>query len=120
MVKGAWIINLHTMRCKNWGNGIEVGFHFDENGRLVGKLMPLPATLQGTLAEKIPREQDRIAYIRRIWQRAAIVFYRTYYRHLFREYYTGGRTKPKSFSPVTAICSPSTSGLTLLSSAARK
>lgn len=106
MVKGAWIINLHTKRCKNWVNGIEVSFHFDENGRLMGRLMPLP----GELCKKISPRQERVAYIYRMWRRAIVVFYRAWYR---------GRTKPKSFPTVSAICSPSTPGLTPRSSAAK-
>jgi hypothetical protein len=110
MVKGAWIINLHTMRCKNWVNGIEVSFHLDENGRLMGTLMSLPAALPGELRKKIPTGQEQAAYICRMWRRAIVVFYRAWYR---------GRTKSKSFPTVSTIRSSSTPGLTLRSSAAK-
>jgi hypothetical protein len=104
MVRGAWIINFHTMRCKNWVNGIEVVFHLDENGHPAGKLMPLPEEL----AEKIPKLQERLAYVCRMWQRATLVFYRAYYRHLFRARYMGEGQGGKVFPhyPRSALPGP--------------
>ncbi|MFP3043706.1 hypothetical protein LQZ19_17990 [Treponema primitia] len=87
MVKGSWIINVDAMRCKNWINGIEVVFRLDEKGRPLGKIMPLP----NGLSERIPRVQDRMIYVCRMWQRATLVFYRVYYRQLFREQWMGER-----------------------------
>ncbi|GHV28650.1 hypothetical protein AGMMS4952_12900 [Spirochaetia bacterium] len=105
MVKGAWIINLRTMYCKNWVNGIGVVFHPDENGRLVGKLMPLPTALSGELNEKIPVERERMAYIYRMWQRATVIFYRAWSRNLFRNPEEGKNRKvfppyPRSAPPI--------------------
>ncbi|WP_010254500.1 hypothetical protein [Treponema primitia] len=87
MVKGPWIINVDAMRCKNWVNGIEVVFHLDETGRPLGKIMPPPRGL----SERIPQIQNRMIYVCRMWQRATAVFYKVYYRHLFREQWVGER-----------------------------
>jgi hypothetical protein len=97
MVKGAWIINLHTLRCKNWVNGMEVVFQLDESKRPVGKLMPLPEALSAELDEKIPVTRERMAYICRMWQRATVIFYRAWYRQLFRD--PGGGQNQKVFPP---------------------
>jgi hypothetical protein len=80
MVKGSWIISIKGMRCKNWVNGIEVIFHLNEWGQLVGKIMPLP----GGLRDKLPPVQDRNVYVCHMWQRACTVFYKAYYRSLSR------------------------------------
>jgi hypothetical protein len=83
MVKGSWIISINAMRCKNWINGIEVVFHLDEQGQPVGRIIPLPEGLY----DKLPRGQDRMIYVCRMWQRACVIFYKAYYRYLFKKHY---------------------------------
>jgi hypothetical protein len=87
MVKGSWIISIEGMRCKNWINGIEVVFHLDERGLPMGKIMPLP----GGLSDKLPLVQDRMIYVCHMWQRACAIFYKAYYRYLFKGHYARKR-----------------------------
>jgi hypothetical protein len=98
MVKGAWIINLDAMRCKNWANGIELGFRLDERGRPVGKFLALPNGLR----EKIPGALDRLRYLCRMWQRATLVFCRAYRRRLFRLSAAGQTQRAAQHSPQPA------------------
>jgi hypothetical protein len=80
MVKGAWIVTLREMRCKNWVNGIEVVFHVGENGEPAGSILPLPDKIW----EKIPKALDMMFFLYRMRQRATSVFYRAYYRNLLK------------------------------------
>jgi hypothetical protein len=80
MVKGAWIVKVGKMRCKNWINGLEVVFHPDANGQPTGSILP-PLD---NFWDNFPRDMDRGLFLCRMWQRATIVFYRAYYQHLLK------------------------------------
>lgn len=83
MVKGAWIVTVGEMRCKNWMNGLEVVFHLGDNGQPAGSILPPPDRFW----DKIPQTVDMSIFLRRMRRRATIVFYRAYYRHLFKIQY---------------------------------
>jgi hypothetical protein len=76
MVKGDWIVNVRDMRCKNWVNGIEVVFYLNREKMLMGKIQHIPEKL----IENKPLTIDLLIYLYRMWNRAASIFYRAYYR----------------------------------------
>jgi hypothetical protein len=76
MVKGDWIVNIRDMRCKNWVNGIEVVFYLNREKMLVGKIQHIPEKL---IKGKSPAI-ELVSYLHKMWNRAASIFYRAYYR----------------------------------------
>lgn len=76
MVKGDWIVNVRDMRCKNWVNGIEVVFYLNREKMLEGKIQHIPEEL----IESKPLAFDLAVYLYRMWNRAASIFYRAYYK----------------------------------------
>jgi hypothetical protein len=76
MVKGDWILHLDGMRCKNWVNGIEVVFFFDNEGALKGKIHYIPQML-------IEQSSDAIeiaVLVYRMRQQATALFKRIYHK----------------------------------------
>jgi hypothetical protein len=80
MVKGAWIITVREMRCKNWVNGLEIVFRLDGNGQPAGSILPPPASFW----DKLPQTLDVSTFLRRMRRQATILFYRAYYQRLLK------------------------------------
>ncbi|MDR3129970.1 MAG: hypothetical protein LBU18_00310 [Treponema sp.] len=74
MVKGNWIVFLKEMRCKNWVNGIDVGFYFDKTGRIEGKIQYLPPRL----LEQISLFPNPGVFLFRMRYQAALIFRKIY------------------------------------------
>jgi hypothetical protein len=70
MVKGDWIIFLKEMRCKNWVNGVEVRFYFNENCQIEGKIEYIPPGLR----EGIPFSPNQVIFLFRMRRQATLVF----------------------------------------------
>jgi hypothetical protein len=83
MVKGAWIITVREMRCKNWVNGLEIVFRLNSDGQLVGSILPPPASFW----DKLPPELNVSNFLFRMRRQATILFYRVYYQRLLKSRY---------------------------------
>ncbi|MDR0386634.1 MAG: hypothetical protein LBH57_01225 [Treponema sp.] len=76
MVKGEWIVFPKEMRCKNWVNGIEVRFHFNESSQIEGKIQYVPPHL----TKRIPCAINPDIFLFRMWRQATMIFRKAYYR----------------------------------------
>lgn len=76
MVKGDWIVFPKEMRCKNWVNGIEVHFHFNETCQIEGKIQYIPPHL----IERIPFILNPATFLFRIQRQATLMFRKIYYK----------------------------------------
>jgi hypothetical protein len=83
MIKGAWIVTLREMRCKNWMNGLEIVFHLGKNGQPEGSILPPSDKFWA----KTPKTLDMALFLRRMLRRATVVFYQVYYRRLLKTQY---------------------------------
>jgi hypothetical protein len=76
MVKGEWIIFPDEMRSKNWANGIEVSFCFNESSKLEGKIRYVPPQL----INRMPSALNLAVFLCRQWRQACSTFEKAYYR----------------------------------------
>jgi hypothetical protein len=76
MVKGEWIVFPKEMRCKNWVNGIEVRFYFNESSQIEGKIQYIPARL----TKRIPFTANPDIFLFRMWRQATLIFRKAYYK----------------------------------------
>jgi hypothetical protein len=76
MVKGDWIVFPKEMRCKNWANGIEVTFYFNETRQIEGKIQYIPPHL----ISRIPFTLNPAIFLFRMRRQATMVFRKVYYK----------------------------------------
>jgi hypothetical protein len=74
MVKGNWIVFPKEMRCKNWVNGIEVAFRFNENNQIVGAVRYVPPRL----TKKDPFIRNPCIFLFRTCREATLIFRKIY------------------------------------------